>query len=195
MTTTKTAVPLLDVPDIQGYVAWIIHDEEKSGKVSFHNNYDREDCSQYLLEQALEMAETFTYHGEGHPTFTAYCNKYLRLRIMNWFRQTFGDKRYESNRVEVLHLEAMNGDRPLLETVPDPDEDFTVAVDNSLSLQDEFSGLTDKGRWILEFVARPISQGQTHKQVAAKLGRSPKYVTEAMSYLRTELEECRSDLA
>jgi DNA-binding NarL/FixJ family response regulator len=52
----------------------------------------------------------------------------------------------------------------------------------------DWTSLSPRGQAILRQIARPISNGFSKTEIAARLGTSPKWVSDRLSELRSELE-------
>jgi hypothetical protein len=54
--------------------------------------HDREDALAYLIATAWELERS--YNENLGLAYSTYCFRMLKLRLVDWYRSTFGDSRY-----------------------------------------------------------------------------------------------------
>jgi Sigma-70 region 2 len=151
-----------------------------------------EDCLQHLLAVAWELWQRFD-PGRG-LSFSTYCYRTLKLRIVDWYRHEFGDSRY-GERPQVLSLDgpgARSSDSPretlgeqIAHSTAAPADDFPVDVDVLREL-DGSGVLSKEGSWTLREIALPHALGLSKDEIAARIGRSRRFVNRCLDDLQVE---------
>jgi hypothetical protein len=172
---TVAPFPLHDVDDVPALARKAL--DTRLNEWGAHlSPHDREDALAFLIATAWELGRS--YREDLGLAYSTYCFRMLKLRLVDWYRSTFGDSRYD------------NGVRPQASV----DELERIAVEVEL-IQDVFVqlgsvALSPNARMTFERIAKPmLEDGLTKEQVADRLGWDRRDVTDLLRQLRVELEE------
>ena len=172
---TAPAFALRDVRDVPALAQKVLDSRltEWGATLSPH---DREDALAYLVATAWELERSFNENlGLAYST---YCFRMLKLRLVDWYRATFGDSRY-GNGVQPRATE---------------EELSRIAVEVEL-VQDVLVqlgsvALSPDARRTFERIAKPmLEEGLTKEQIADRLGWDRRDVSDALKLLAVELKE------
>lgn len=156
------------------------------GKLS-GERYD--DALSFLYLELRRMAQLYEQRrdeaaAEGETlklSFSSVVHRWLPLRLVNWYRAAFGDRRYGYDGME--------------ESVADPGELLTAAAaidpQSFVSLVDDLDHerLSPRARSTLRFIAvRMAEEGITASQAALELGKTRREVSRDLARLRDELQ-------
>lgn len=169
---------LHDIENVEGFCEVVLQEQlRKFG--STLKTQDKEDCLSYLISTAWELS--VKWEADRNYSFSQYAGNILKLRVVDWYRNRFGDSRYAS-KPEIISLQAWDEGASHVGA-----EDEALV---SLEVSDELlSGLSEQGRWILNNVAIPKLERFTHKEIADLHGQRVTWVSEQLRILEQELRD------
>ena len=153
-----------------------------------------EDALAYLVATAWELSTV--YDPELGPSFSTYCYRLLRRRLVDWYRSTFGDSRH-APRPELVSLDRalrLDGDQELEERLGQVDDGYERVL-AAESARIPLDTLSEEARWTLEHVARPLANGSSSEELARRLGKSRRHLNRHLDELREELRLLDPELA
>lgn len=178
MATKQRSVRMHDVHDIDSFVGEILNDQLKK-RQAFLRRELWEDAHSYLLEVVLTNAPK--WDSEKHPKFSDWVRVVVTKRLVDWYRKELGDSRYKTKRPQVISLGEWAEDEI-------GEHDFADQSNTKVSLERAFAGLSEKGKWILENIATPHSEGHSYSEIATIHDKSNRWVREQLAALKDELE-------
>lgn len=183
---------LHDVDDVEGLAGAVLEERLRLWRV-YLKPHLHEEAIAYLVATAWELSEKFD--AARSSSFAAYAGASLRLRLVDWFRATFGDSRY-GRRPEPLsidyrdELEAAFGSssrgRDLDELLVDPVDVHEAAL-AALGLGIEWGTISLPGLATVREIGIPLSRGASLEAIARGLGQSRRRVEQRIEELRDEL--------
>jgi hypothetical protein len=92
---------LHDVEDVEAFCARVLDERLKRfGAVLRPDMYD--DAMAYLLAETWKLSTKWD-PAKGIPSFSTFAYRRLRFAVVNWYRATFGDSRYNTARRAALN--------------------------------------------------------------------------------------------
>jgi hypothetical protein len=92
---------LHDVEDVEAFCSRVLDERlHRFGAVLRPDMYD--DALAYLLAETWKLSEKWD-PAKGIPSFSTFAYRRLRFAVVNWFRATFGDSRYNTVRRAALN--------------------------------------------------------------------------------------------
>jgi hypothetical protein len=90
-----------DVEDVEAFCGRVLDEQLKRfGAVLRPDVY--EDAMAYLLAETWKLSTKWD-PAKGIPSFSTFAYRRLRFAVVNWYRATFGDSRYNSARRAALN--------------------------------------------------------------------------------------------
>lgn len=193
---------LHDVDDVEGIAGRVLGERLREWRASLPPHL-REDALAFLIATAWELSER--YEAERGISFSAYCYRGLRLRLVDWYRATFGDSRY-GQRPETLSLDleleledAFGSNRrgetgaELQRKLEDP-VDVAEAALRAMGLGIEWGTISLPGLATVREIGIPLSTGDSLETIARRLGESRRRVETRIAELKDELLEQNAGL-
>lgn len=141
---------------------------------------DKEDALAYLIATAWELSRS--YDKKLGPAYSTYCFRMLKLRLVDWYRMTFGDARYGGGPRLVAGVEELERIAVEVELV----QDVLVELGSV--------ALSPDGRRTFERIAKPmLEEGLTKDQIAERLGFDRREISELLKALHQELQELNDE--
>ncbi len=188
---------LHDVEDVEGLAGRVLGERLREWRAPLWPHH-REDALAFLIATAWELSEQ--YDAERGITFSHFCYQRLRLRLVDWYRATFGDSRY-GKRPESLSLDreleledAFGSNRrgetgaELQRKLEDP-LDVAEAALRAIGLGIEWGTISLPGLATVREIAIPLSRGESLETIARELGESRRRVETRIAELKDELLE------
>lgn len=188
--TQFQGLALHDVKNIHVFVGICLTDAIKKNQSRLRDE-QIEDAHSYLMEVIIR--EHHKWDRDKIPDFSHWVREVVKRRYIDWLRKELGDSRYKTKRPTFISYEQHTTFAAEREDTTFGSEelsvpDFADASDSTVSIQEAFAELSDKGKWILANVAQPYSEGHTPTEIGATHEKSSRWVREQLALLREELE-------
>lgn len=141
---------------------------------------DKEDALAFLIATAWELSRS--YDRKLGPSYSTYCFRMLKLRLVDWYRTTFGDARYGGGPIQHASMEELERIAVEVELV----QDVLVQLGSV--------ALSPDARRTFERIAKPmLEEGLSKEQMADRLGWERRVVSDLLKELHAELNGLNDD--